>query len=85
VFDMGQTTMGNLPKGFFEPTDEALVRADEMVAEFEGALDGRLKAWFSIRVPVAMSDDLLGRLGKLALMSHVKLKSRHSPSSPRVR
>src|SRR3989454_2204752 len=63
VFDMGQTTMGNLPKGFFEPTDEALVRADEMVAEFEGALDGRLKAWFSIRVPVAMSDDLLRRLG----------------------
>jgi 5-methylthioadenosine/S-adenosylhomocysteine deaminase len=66
VFDMGQTTMGNLPKGFFEPTDEALVRADEMVAEFDGALDGRLKAWFSIRVPVAMSDDLLRRLGKLA-------------------
>jgi len=29
-------------------------------------LDGRLKAWFSIRVPVAMSDDLLRRLGKLA-------------------
>src|SRR4030088_1337472 len=25
VFDMGQTTMGDLPKGFFEPTDEALV------------------------------------------------------------
>ena len=47
VFDMGQTTMGNLPKGFFEPTDEALVRADEMVAEYEGGLDGRLKAWFS--------------------------------------
>ena len=54
VFDIGQTGMGNLPKGFFEPTDEALVRADEMVAEFEGSLDGRLKAWFSIRVPVAM-------------------------------
>src|ERR671934_21647 len=66
VFDMGQTTMGNLPKGFFEPTDAALARADEMVAEFDGALDGRLKAWFSIRVPVAMSDDLLHRLGKLA-------------------
>ena len=64
VFDMGQTTMGDLPKGFFEPTDEALVRADEMVAEYEGALDGRLKAWFSIRVPVAMSDDLLRRLGQ---------------------
>ena len=58
--------MGNLPQGFFEPTDEALGRADEMVAEFDGALDGRLKAWFSIRVPVACSDDLLRRLGQLA-------------------
>jgi 5-methylthioadenosine/S-adenosylhomocysteine deaminase len=66
VFDMGQTVMGNLPPGFFESTEEALQRADEMVAEFDGALDGRLKAWFSIRVPVACSDDLLRRLGKLA-------------------
>src|SRR5947209_8528522 len=66
VFDMGQRTMGSLPKGFFEPTDEALARADEMVAELDGALDGRLKAWFSIRVPVACSDDLLRRLGMLA-------------------
>jgi cytosine/adenosine deaminase-related metal-dependent hydrolase len=66
VFDMGQTSMGNLPKNFFEPTDDALMRADEMVSEFNGALDGRLKAWFSIRVPVAMSDDLLRRLGRLA-------------------
>ena len=66
VFDMGTTVMGSLPKNFFEPTDEALERADEMVAEYDGALDGRLKAWFSIRVPVACSDDLLRRLGQLA-------------------
>lgn len=66
VFDMGQTPMGSLPKNFWEPTDEALQRADEMVAEFNGALDGRLKAWFSMRVPVACSDDLLRRLASLA-------------------
>ncbi|MBX9589843.1 MAG: amidohydrolase [Hyphomonadaceae bacterium] len=66
VFDMGTTVMGNLPKGFFEPTEDALARADEMVAEFDGSLDGRLKAWFSMRVPVACSDDLLRRLCKLA-------------------
>jgi 5-methylthioadenosine/S-adenosylhomocysteine deaminase len=66
VFDMGQTAMGNLPKGFFEPTEDALGRADDMVQEYNGALDGRLKAWFSMRVPVACSDDLLRRLGKLA-------------------
>jgi 5-methylthioadenosine/S-adenosylhomocysteine deaminase len=66
VFDMGQTVMGNLPQGFFEPTEEALARADEMVAEYDGALDGRLKAWFSMRVPVACSDQLLRRLSGLA-------------------
>jgi 5-methylthioadenosine/S-adenosylhomocysteine deaminase len=66
VFDMGQTVMGNLPQGFFEPTAEALVRAEEMVAEFDGALDGRLKAWFSMRVPVACSDALLRQLARLA-------------------
>lgn len=66
VFDMGQTSMGSLPKNFFEPTDTALGRADEMVVEYNGGLDGRLKAWFSMRVPVACSDDLLRRIAALA-------------------
>jgi len=65
VFDMGQTNMGSLPAGFFEPTDEALARAEEMVSEFDGSIDGRLKAWFSMRVPVACSDELLRRMGNL--------------------
>ncbi len=66
VFDMGQTSMGSLPKNFFEPTDDALSRADDMVAEMNGRFDGRLKAWFSMRVPVACSDDLLRKLAALA-------------------
>ena len=66
VFDMGQTSMGSLPKNFYEPTDEALARADEVVAEYHGSLDGRLKAWFSMRVPVACSDELLRRIAALA-------------------
>ena len=66
VFDMGQTVMGNLPGGFFEPTADALARADDMVAEFDGSLEGRLKAWFSMRVPVACSDELLRQLARLA-------------------
>lgn len=66
VFDMGQTAMGTLPQNFFEPTDVALARADEMVAEYNGGFDGRLKAWFSMRVPVACSDDLLRKLSALA-------------------
>jgi 5-methylthioadenosine/S-adenosylhomocysteine deaminase len=66
VFDMGQTSMGALPRTFCEPTDEALARADEMVAEYNGSLAGRLKAWFSMRVPVACSDELLRRIAGLA-------------------
>ena len=66
VFDMGQTNMGSLPKNFFEPTDTALARADAMVAALNGSHGGRLKAWFSMRVPVACSDDLLSKLGALA-------------------
>ncbi len=66
VFDMGTTPMGSLPENFFEPTESALSRADETVAEYDGSLDGRLKAWFSMRVPVACSDDLLRRLARLA-------------------
>jgi 5-methylthioadenosine/S-adenosylhomocysteine deaminase len=66
VFDMGTTPMGSLPKNFFEPTESALARADEMVAEYDGSLDGRLKAWFSMRVPVACSDQLLKELARLA-------------------
>lgn len=66
VFDMGQTNMGTLPKNFFEPTATALERADEMVEELNGAHGGRVKAWFSMRVPVACSDDLLRKLKNLA-------------------
>ncbi|MBI2202341.1 MAG: amidohydrolase family protein [Candidatus Rokubacteria bacterium] len=38
----------------------------EMVAQHNGSLNGRLKAWFSMRVPVACSDDLLRRIAALA-------------------
>jgi 5-methylthioadenosine/S-adenosylhomocysteine deaminase len=73
VFDMGQTNMGTLPKNFFEPTDEALARADDMVAEYNGAFNGRLKAWFSMRVPVACSDDLLKKMSAMARKRKVGL------------
>jgi 5-methylthioadenosine/S-adenosylhomocysteine deaminase len=66
VFDMGQTSMGSLPSNFHEPTDTALDRADEMVQQYDGTLGGRLKAWFSMRVPVACSDGLLRRIAALA-------------------
>src|SRR5688572_19270613 len=71
VFDMSETVMGNMPKGFSESTIDALTRADEMVEELDGAHNGRLKAWFSMRVPVACSDSLLIKLGELAAKHQV--------------
>ncbi len=66
IFDIGQTSMGSLPRNFYEPTEVALARADEAVERHHGSLDGRVKAWFSMRVPVACSDDLLKRIAALA-------------------
>ncbi|MBI4233873.1 MAG: amidohydrolase [Chloroflexi bacterium] len=71
AFDLGQTAMGQLPSRFYETTDEALARAAETVVKFNNTLDGRLKAWLSMRVPVACSDDLLRKLGALAAKHHV--------------
>lgn len=71
VFDMSQTVMGTVPKGFHESTEDALARADAMVQELDGSANGRIKAWFSMRVPVACSDDLLRRLGALAQKRNV--------------
>jgi len=66
MFDVFSTAMGNIPKRFEESTTECLERSEEFVAEFDGSFDGRLKAWFSMRVPIACSDDLLQRAADLA-------------------
>lgn len=71
VMDMGQTAIGTVPNGFYESLDLGLARADEVIEQYNGSADGRIKAWFSMRVPVSCSDELLVRLNKLALKRNV--------------
>lgn len=54
------------PERFCENTDEALARSEEFVAEFNNGLDGRLKAWLSMRMAFGCSDALLRGMGALA-------------------
>lgn len=66
AFDIGPTSLGDVPAAFRQTTEEALVNAEETVSRYNGTLEGRLKAWFSMRVPIACSDELLRRMGRLA-------------------
>ena len=54
------------PERFCESTDEALARSEEFVTEFHNTLNGRLKAWVSMRMAFGCSDALLRGMGALA-------------------
>ena len=64
-----------LPEQLRETTEQALERGAELVERFKG--DGRLRAWFSLRVPYNVSDELcvgirdLAERHKVGIHSHV--------------
>jgi 5-methylthioadenosine/S-adenosylhomocysteine deaminase len=63
AFDLHHTPIGELPKGRFrETTDEAVNRAEQVVKQFNGQHDGRLKCWFALRILSGCSDDLIRRI-----------------------
>lgn len=66
AFDIHTTSMGSIPERFHETTEEALERSEQAVRELDGAAGGRVRAWFSMRVPIACSDGLLRRMDALA-------------------
>jgi 5-methylthioadenosine/S-adenosylhomocysteine deaminase len=68
AFDVQNTRIGRLPRQslFRETMDEALERAEETVLTHQGSHDGRVRAWFSIRIPVGCSDDLCRGIRRLA-------------------
>jgi 5-methylthioadenosine/S-adenosylhomocysteine deaminase len=51
----------NAPAGLLESTDVVLERGEEAVERWNGAADGRLRAWFSLVRPVSVTDDLCQR------------------------
>lgn len=73
AFDVTTTSFGAMPPAFCETRDAALAASEEVVRELHGALGGRLRAWFSMRVPIACTDELLRRLAALATRHGVGL------------
>lgn len=55
-----------LPENLYEDLDSNLRHAEEAVAKWNGAADGRLRAWFSLRHATSVSDQLAQEIKKLA-------------------
>jgi 5-methylthioadenosine/S-adenosylhomocysteine deaminase len=68
AFDMQNTRIGRMPRRplFSETLEQALERAEETVIAYRNAHDGRVSAWFSIRIPAGCSDRLCQEIKKLA-------------------
>jgi 5-methylthioadenosine/S-adenosylhomocysteine deaminase len=67
AIDVHNTPIGELPAGMFrESGEEALRRAQETVTQLNGAHDGRVRAWFSLRVLSACSDTMIQAIKKKA-------------------
>lgn len=68
AFDVQNTRIGKLPRQslFRETLNEALDRAEETVRTYQGAHGGRVKVWFSIRIPAGCSDELCRGIRGLA-------------------
>jgi 5-methylthioadenosine/S-adenosylhomocysteine deaminase len=74
AFDVHDTPIGGLPEGMFrETTEVALQRAQEAVDALNGAHDGRVKAWFALRILSGCSDRLIQEIKKKADASGVGL------------
>ena len=60
AIDIHQTSIGALPEKMFRETkDEAVAQSEKAVRELNGSHDGRVRAWFSLRIPVACSNELI--------------------------
>lgn len=67
AFDVHETPIGALPaKMFRETTDEALAKAEAAVTRLDGAHDGRVKAWFALRILSGCSDRLCAEVKRLS-------------------
>ena len=65
-FDQPLSAVGRLPEGFIETPEKALARAEEVVKEWHGALNDRIRAGFSIRVIQNYSDSNCLKIKELA-------------------
>jgi 5-methylthioadenosine/S-adenosylhomocysteine deaminase len=68
AFDIHRTSIGEMPgrKMFRETIDEALARAEAAVVKHNDTVDGRVRAWFALRILAGCSDELCRRTRALA-------------------
>ncbi len=66
ALDITKSSFGGLPERFIETTDQAVERAEKVVQEWNGAYNGRIRAWFQFRGIPNSTDQLITRLKELA-------------------
>jgi len=69
AFDIHRTSIGEMPSGrktFRETIEEAVERAEATVLKHNNTHDGRVRAWFALRILAGCSDELCRRIRALA-------------------
>ena len=66
AMDIAKSPFGELPPRFLETTEQAVEREEEVVKQWNGCYDGRVRAWFQFRGIPNSSDQLVTRLKELA-------------------
>ena len=64
--DIPKSPFGALPKTFLESTDECLERSEEVFRKWNGAHNGRIRAWFQFRGIPNSTDQLVRGMKQLA-------------------
>jgi len=67
AFDVASTPIGTMPaKMFRETTEEAIEKAGAAIEALDGLHDGRVRAWYSLRIPLGCSDHLIREIKRRA-------------------
>lgn len=64
--DIPKSPFGALPQTFLETTEECLARSEEVVKKWNGAYQGRIRAWFQFRGIPNSTDRLVQGMKELA-------------------
>ena len=86
AFDIHRTPIGDMPgRGMFQETlEEALERAEATVKRHNDTHDGRVRAWFALRILAGCSDELCRRTRALANKHRVGIVMHASESRDEI-
>ncbi len=90
TYDKRDSQFGRVPEAFVDDTAQALDAAEDVVATWNGAYDGRVRAWFQFRGLNNATDDLIRGLSNLAdryrvgIQTHVAFSRTTVESSQRM-